>query len=114
MAHADFVLYIIKLVLGAISAFCAILLWSKTHDGAVMCLVAGVVILFAGVVYQMLLDMGFVPLIPHEFFGVPIVELMGLGNELVTLTQKERQLIESYRAASSETKEIINKILDIK
>lgn len=75
MAHADFVLYIIKLVLGAISAFCAILLWSKTHDGAVMCLVAGVVILFAGVVYQMLLDMGFVPLIPHEFFGVPILSL---------------------------------------
>lgn len=49
-----------------------------------------------------------------EFFGVSIIELMGLGDELVALTEKERKLIESYRAASDETKEIIHKILDIK
>lgn len=75
MAHADFILYIVKLVLGAVSAFCAILLWSKTHDGAVMCIVAGVVILYAGVIYQMLLDMGFVPLRSPEIFGVSIFSL---------------------------------------
>ena len=43
MTQGDMVLSIVKLVLGGISAFCAIMLWSKTRDAAWMSLAAGVV-----------------------------------------------------------------------
>ncbi|MGI5173791.1 hypothetical protein H0R92_09340 [Treponema sp. OMZ 840] len=52
--QADMVLYIIKLVLGGIAAFLAIMLWSKTRDAAWIALVAGTLIAYAGIVYDVL------------------------------------------------------------
>lgn len=48
-----------------------------------------------------------------EFFNVSVIELMGL-NELVDISLKERQMLESYRNSSPEVKEIIDKILEVK
>ncbi|MFA6936903.1 MAG: hypothetical protein WCQ67_01585 [Treponema sp.] len=76
MAQSTLVLYIIKLSLGGIAAFLAILLWSKTRDAAWMSLVAGVVTSYAGIVYNMLVDLGIVlnggPLV----FGIPLATLL--------------------------------------
>lgn len=58
MEQSQLILYIIKLGLGGIVAFLAILLWSRTRDGAWMSLVAGSIISYAGIVYQLLGDLG--------------------------------------------------------
>lgn len=76
MIQSTLILYIIKLALGGIAAFLAILLWSKTRDAAWMSLVAGVVTSYAGIVYNMLVDLGIVlnggPLV----FGIPLATLL--------------------------------------
>ena len=60
MQQPEIVLYIIKLVLGGITAFLAIMLWSKTRDPAWMSLVAGAIVSYAGIVFQMMVDLGIV------------------------------------------------------
>lgn len=75
MNEGDLILFIIKLVLGGAAAFLAIFLWSKTRDVAWMTLVAGVVFSYAGVVFDMMLQMGFVSSGGIPIFGVPIVKL---------------------------------------
>jgi hypothetical protein len=76
MTDAALTLYIIKLVLGGIAAFFAIMLWSKTRDAAWMSLVVGVVTSYAGIVYNMLIDLGIVlnggPLVA----GIPLATLL--------------------------------------
>jgi len=76
MNESMLVLYIIKLVLGGIAAFLAILLWSKTRDAAWMSLVAGVVTSYAGIVYSMLVDLGIVVRTGMLVFGIPIATLL--------------------------------------
>ena len=43
MEQTQLILYIIKLVLGGLTAFFALLVWSKTREGAWISLVSGVV-----------------------------------------------------------------------
>jgi hypothetical protein len=68
-------LYIIKLVLGGIAAFFAILLWSKTRDAAWMSLVAGVVTNYAALVYSLLVDFGIVLEGSVKVAGIPLITL---------------------------------------
>jgi len=58
MEQSQLILYVIKLALGGIVAFLAILLWSRTRDGAWMSLVAGAIVSYAGIVYQLLGNLG--------------------------------------------------------
>jgi hypothetical protein len=58
MQQSDITLYIIKLIFGGIGAFLAIMLWSRTKDGAWMSLVAGAVIGYAGIVFEILSAFG--------------------------------------------------------
>ena len=60
MIQSEVILYIIKLSLAGVAAFLAIALWSKTRDAAWMSLVAGAVIGYAGMVYEMLTKLGIV------------------------------------------------------
>ncbi len=60
MAQSEIILYIIKLILGGVAAFLAIMLWSKTRDVAWMALVAGTVTTYASVVYEMLVGFGII------------------------------------------------------
>ena len=53
-------LHILKLVLGGFSAFFAILLWSKTRDFVFMSLIIAVLSMYAGIVYETLVDMGII------------------------------------------------------
>lgn len=58
MTQTDTIIFIVKLILGGLSAFFAILLWVRTKDFAWMCVVAGVVTKYAGIVYEMLVLLG--------------------------------------------------------
>ena len=58
MEQTELILYIIKLILGGLCAFFALLVWSKNREGAWISLVFGVVISYAGTVYNMLIDFG--------------------------------------------------------
>ena len=60
MTQTQLTLYIIKLVLGGLATFFAILVWGKTRDAAWMSLVAGIVLEYCGTVYNMFLDFGVV------------------------------------------------------
>ncbi len=76
MTQANLILYIIKLVLGGISAFFAIVLWSRTRDAAWMSMVAGTVINYTGTVYDMLIDFGVVFTTDIELFSIPLTTLL--------------------------------------
>ena len=81
MQNSEIILYIIKLVLGGITAFLAVSLWSKTKDAAWICLVLGFVISYAGIVYQMILDFGLLSFEKLVIFGIPIFK--GIINKTV-------------------------------
>lgn len=76
MQQSEMILYIIKLVLGGLAAFFAILLWSKTRDVAWMSLVAGTITSYAGIVYDMMNSFGLIVGKGLLVFGVPIASLL--------------------------------------
>lgn len=74
MENWELIFFIIKLALGGITSFLAIMLWSKTRDAALMSLVAAVVTFYAGIVYDMMLALGIVYSV--VIFGIPIFTLL--------------------------------------
>ena len=76
MTQPELILYIIKLFFGGITAFLAILLWSRTRDAAWMSLVAGAVVSYAGTVYSMLEGLGIVYSKGPEIAGIPLNSLL--------------------------------------
>lgn len=75
MTQGDMVLSIVKLVLGGISAFCAIMLWSKTRDAAWMSLAAGVVTSYASFVYDIMTKLGVILPGALTVAGIPLPTL---------------------------------------
>lgn len=73
---AAIILYIVKLVLGGVAAFLAIVLWSKTRDPAWMSLVAGAITGYAGIMFNMMLDLGIVTAGTPIIFGIPLSILL--------------------------------------
>ncbi len=76
MTQAQLILYIIKLVLGGLAAFFAIILWNRTRDPAWMSLVAGTIIEYVEIVYNMLLDFGVVFGTDISVLGIPLTKLI--------------------------------------
>ena len=76
MIDSHILLYIIKLVLGGVTAFLAIMLWSRTRDAAWRCLVAGAVTGYASLVYELLEKLGIVLASTSEFCGIPLSSLL--------------------------------------
>lgn len=76
MTQPELILYIIKLVLGGLAAFFAIILWSRTRDPAWMCLVIGTIIEYAGIVYGMMVDFGVAFTTSTTVFGLPLTTLL--------------------------------------
>ena len=76
MERTQLILYIIKLVLGGLVALFAIILWGRLRDGAWMSLIAGIVINYAGYIYNMLVDMHLVELDKYQLFGLPLTSLI--------------------------------------
>ncbi len=73
---ANILLFIIKLVLGGIVAFLAILLMSKTRDGAWMAMVGGFIIQYAVLVFDLLVKLGVLTSFGPEVFGIPLSSLL--------------------------------------
>ena len=65
----DMLLHCIKLVLGGIAAFLAILLWAKTREAPWVAVIAGTVTAYAGIVYNVLIVFG----IAVEKIGLPAI-----------------------------------------
>ena len=71
----SFLLYMIQLVLGGLSAFFAILLCSKTRDLSFISLVIAILSLYAGIVYKTLVKMGVIVNQVFLVFGIPFLTL---------------------------------------
>lgn len=76
MTQSQMILYAVKLVLGGISAFCSILLWSKTKDAVWMNLVVGIVAKYVGIVYEILSVLGIIVPESVVFLGIPFSTLI--------------------------------------
>ncbi len=72
MQQPEIIFYIIKLVLGGIIAFLAILLLSKTREPAWLCLCCACVISYAGLVYEMLVKIGIAGDFSLTVAGIPL------------------------------------------
>lgn len=70
------VLFIVKLFFGGVTAFLAIMLWSKTRDAAWMSLVAGAVTSYAGIVYDMMVSLGIIVPAGVAVCGIPLATLL--------------------------------------
>jgi membrane-bound metal-dependent hydrolase YbcI (DUF457 family) len=76
MENSVLLVFIIKLVLGGIAAFLAILLWSKTRDPAWMCVIAGTIISYAGIVVDMLTSMGMIAIRGLQIADISVFSLI--------------------------------------
>ena len=75
MTEPEVLLFIVKLDLGGILAFLAILVWSKTRDGAWFFLVSGTILAYCGVVYEMLKSFGIITKTFYLLWNIPIIDL---------------------------------------
>lgn len=76
MPQSELILYVVKLILGGIAAFTAILLWSKTGEASWMCIIAGMVIGYGGTVYSLLVEMGILSVDRLRFCSLPLTSLV--------------------------------------
>lgn len=78
MTETEIIFFIIKLVLGGIIAFLAIMLWSRTRDYSWMFLVLAAVTGYSAIVFDLLLKLGFVSSREIILLGnrIPLVQLV--------------------------------------
>jgi hypothetical protein len=75
MLQSDLLIAIVKLVLGGVVAFLAIMLWNKTRDSAWISLIAGAVTGYAGLVFELLSKLGFFSASGITVAGLPFATL---------------------------------------
>ncbi|MCH5294901.1 MAG: hypothetical protein J1F14_03245 [Treponema sp.] len=76
MDSAGVVMFFVRLFLGGAVSFFAILVWSKTRDRMWTTLALGMVVQFAGTVYDMLLSMGLAYFESAMLFGIPVLQFL--------------------------------------
>lgn len=76
MSNPNLILEIIRLSLGAVTAFFAILVWNKTREGAWVCLICACVTRYAGIVYELLQELGIVVYEGVAVFEIPLPTLL--------------------------------------
>ncbi|MCL1836441.1 MAG: hypothetical protein FWG46_02710 [Treponema sp.] len=69
MDSGQMILAYSRLILGALAAFFAIVLWSKTRDAAWMLIVAGTVVMYVEIVYSIL-----------ELVGIAAGNVLAIGS----------------------------------
>lgn len=75
MPAADLLETVVKLSVGAIATFLAILLWANTRDSGWMLVVLGVVVQYGGVMYAVFEQLGVLPA-PPPILGLPLIRLL--------------------------------------
>ena len=78
MTETEIIFFIIKLLLGGVIAFLAIMLWSRTRDFSWMFLVLAAVTGYSSIVFDLLLRLGFVTSRNVLILGneIPLVQLV--------------------------------------
>ncbi|MBB5226130.1 hypothetical protein DYE50_10340 [Treponema ruminis] len=78
MSESEIIFFIIKLFLGGVIAFLAIMLWSRTRDFSWMFLVLAAVTGYSSLVFDLLLKLGFVTSRLINVLGneIPLVQLL--------------------------------------
>ncbi|MBQ9622297.1 MAG: hypothetical protein IJJ71_09460 [Treponema sp.] len=78
MTETEIIFFIIKLFLGGVIAFLAIMLWSRTRDFSWMFLVFAAVTGYSSIVFDLLLRLGFVTAREISILGneIPLVQLV--------------------------------------
>lgn len=78
MTETEIIFFAIKLILGGLIAFLAIMLWSRTRDFSWMLLVLAAVTGYSALVYDLLLQLGFVMSREIMLFGneLPLIKLI--------------------------------------
>lgn len=74
--NPDILLFIIQLATGALVAFLAILLMSKTRDAAWMSMVGGFLCSYAAIVYELLVKLGVLSPTDFTVLGIPLSSLL--------------------------------------
>lgn len=74
--NPEILLFIIKMIAGGIVAFMAILLMSKTRDASWMTLVAGFLLSYIAMVYELLTDLGIFAESSICISGIPVSSLL--------------------------------------
>ena len=67
----DEISILVKLLVGAVGTFCAILLWSKSRDVAWVLVVIGVLVSYAGIIFDTLDRFGLVVWDEFVVLGLP-------------------------------------------
>lgn len=76
--NPDILIFIIKLVLGGIVGFLAILVMSKTRDASWMCIVIGFLLSYAAIVYDLMVKIGVLTLGSIFVLGIPLPTLISI------------------------------------
>ena len=78
MSESEIIFFIIRLFLGGLIAFLAIVLWSRTRDFSWMFLVLAAVTGYSSIVFDLLLKLGFVTSRKVLILGneIPLVQLL--------------------------------------
>lgn len=74
--NPEVLIYIIRLVLDGIIAFLAILLMSKNRDASWMCLVAGFLLSYAALVFNLMIKLGIFTVSSICLLGIPLSTLL--------------------------------------
>ncbi len=98
MTSAELAFYIIKLIAGGLTAFVAVLLWSRTRDSSWMAVLGGIVINYAGIVYELLSDFKIIGSDRIMLAGLPLTSLFfALVPSLLFMTGMILMLIRKMR-----------------
>ncbi len=69
---------LVRLCVGAVGTFCAILLWARTRDVAWVLVVTGVLLSYAGIIFGTLAGLGLLGWEDTPVFGLPAGDLARL------------------------------------
>ncbi len=70
---------LVRVCVGAVGTFCAILLWAKTRDVAWVLAVTGVLLSYGGIVFEALSGLGLFGWEEQPLFGLPLGQLARLA-----------------------------------
>jgi len=74
--NPEILLFVIKLILGGLVAFCAILVMSKTHELYWLFLICGFLFSYVSLVFELLIKLGVLIHTRYALYGIPVSQLL--------------------------------------
>ncbi len=76
MESTDFVFMMSNIIVGGITTFIAVLLWSRTRDVAWILMIVGTIVYYIYIIYNVLDKFGIVGNYSPIIYGIPIVKVV--------------------------------------